>query len=62
MQANLEVQLLICKKEKTIIIVDVKILINHKTINSKSQSNNLNFDANMKDFLSKLPTKVSIEE
>ena len=45
---------LICKKQKTIIIVDIQILMNGKTINSKSQSNKLNFDGNMKDFLSKL--------
>ena len=43
-----------CKKQKTIIIVDIQILMNGKTINSKSQSNKLNFDGNMKDFLSKL--------
>ena len=45
---------LVCKKDNLIIIVDIEVFINNKTINSKIQSNKLNFDANMKDFLSTL--------
>ena len=45
---------LICIKGKIIIVLDIQILLNHKSINGKSQSNKLNFDMNMKDFLSTL--------
>ena len=45
---------LICIKNKIFIIADIQILLNHKSINGKSQSNKLNFDMNMKNFLSTL--------
>ena len=45
---------LICIKGKIVIVLDIQILLNHKSINGKSQSNKLNFDMNMKDFLSTL--------
>ena len=45
---------LICIKEKIVIVADVQILLNHKSINGKSQVNKLNFDMNMKEFLSTL--------
>ena len=45
---------LVSRKDDLIIIVNINVLFNNKTINSKFESNNLNFDANMKDFLSTL--------
>ena len=45
---------MICIKGKIVIVLDIQILLNHKSINGKSQSNKLNFDMNMKDFLSTL--------
>jgi len=45
---------LILRKDNLIIIANIDVLFNNKTINSKFESNNLNFDVNMKDFLSTL--------
>ena len=45
---------LICRKKKVIIIAKIEVLLNNETINSKIESNKLNFDVNMKDFLSTL--------
>lgn len=42
-------------KEKNIIVINsIEVLLNNETIHSKSQSSKLNFDANMKTFLSTL--------
>jgi len=47
---------LVYQEDKIIIIADIEILLNNETINSKIESNNLNFNMNMKDFLSTLKT------
>ena len=50
---------LICRKNKIIIIGKIEVLLNNETINSKIESNKLNFDADMKDFLSTLKTDLN---
>ena len=50
---------LILRKGSLIVVVSVNVLFNNKTINSKIESNKLNFDANMKDFLSTLKTDLN---
>ena len=50
---------MICRKNKVLIIARIEVLLNNKTINSKIEYNKLNFDANMKDFLSTLETEFN---
>ena len=50
---------LILRKDNLIIIANIHVLFNNKTINSKIPSNKLNFDTDMKDFLSTLKTDLN---
>jgi len=50
---------LILRKNNLILVANINVLFNNETINSKIESNKLNFDTNMKDFLSTLETDLN---